>query len=129
MLRSGYWILNLTIAATLACSEKDKLGKMVRLSRRFFGSKKFKDVTSLTACPNVRNTRGTDPRFPDREPSWNKSDRRCLSQTDEVNALNASHTMPTLVMVHGAWADGSSWSRVIRLLQPTAWRPLRRRFR
>lgn len=31
--------------------------------------------------------------------------------------LNASHAKPTVVMVHGAWADGSSWSRVIRLLQ------------
>jgi pimeloyl-ACP methyl ester carboxylesterase len=26
-------------------------------------------------------------------------------------------TGPTVVLVHGAWADGSSWTRVIRLLQ------------
>jgi pimeloyl-ACP methyl ester carboxylesterase len=31
--------------------------------------------------------------------------------------MDASSTKPTVVMVHGAWADGSSWSRVIRLLQ------------
>ena len=26
---------------------------------------------------------------------------------------------PNVVLVHGAWADGSSWSDVIRLLQPS----------
>jgi pimeloyl-ACP methyl ester carboxylesterase len=31
--------------------------------------------------------------------------------------MNASNTRPAVVMVHGAWADGSSWQRVIRLLQ------------
>ena len=25
--------------------------------------------------------------------------------------------LPNIVLVHGAWADGSSWSEVIRLLQ------------
>jgi pimeloyl-ACP methyl ester carboxylesterase len=31
--------------------------------------------------------------------------------------MNAADTRATVVMVHGAWADGSSWQRVIRLLQ------------
>ena len=31
--------------------------------------------------------------------------------------MNASNTTPTVVLFHGAWADGSSWQRVIRLLQ------------
>jgi hypothetical protein len=31
--------------------------------------------------------------------------------------MNASNAKPTVVLVHGAWADGSSWNRVIRLLQ------------
>jgi pimeloyl-ACP methyl ester carboxylesterase len=31
--------------------------------------------------------------------------------------MNASNTRPAVVMVHGAWADGSSWKQVIRLLQ------------
>ena len=26
-------------------------------------------------------------------------------------------TKPNIVLVHGAWADGSSWSKVIPLLQ------------
>jgi hypothetical protein len=26
-------------------------------------------------------------------------------------------TMPTIVLVHGAWADGSSWSAVVERLQ------------
>ncbi len=30
--------------------------------------------------------------------------------------MTASPTMPTVVLVHGAWADGSSWQRVIPLL-------------
>ena len=29
----------------------------------------------------------------------------------------STSSKPAVVMVHGAWADGSSWSRVIRLLQ------------
>lgn len=31
--------------------------------------------------------------------------------------MNAASAKPTIVMVHGAWADGSSWMKVIRLLQ------------
>ena len=31
--------------------------------------------------------------------------------------MNASNTTPTVALVHGAWADGSSWSAVIRILQ------------
>ncbi|WP_338697630.1 alpha/beta hydrolase [Bradyrhizobium sp. 26S5] len=31
--------------------------------------------------------------------------------------MSASNTKPTIVMVHGAWADGSSWKEVIQLLQ------------
>jgi pimeloyl-ACP methyl ester carboxylesterase len=27
------------------------------------------------------------------------------------------HTLPNIVLVHGAWADGSSWSAVIERLQ------------
>lgn len=30
--------------------------------------------------------------------------------------MTASPTMPTVILVHGAWADGSSWQRVIPLL-------------
>jgi len=30
---------------------------------------------------------------------------------------NRSETTPSVVLVHGAWADGSSWARVIELLQ------------
>jgi pimeloyl-ACP methyl ester carboxylesterase len=39
------------------------------------------------------------------------------SQNKEINAMSASNAKPAVVMVHGAWADGSSWSRVVRLLQ------------
>lgn len=31
--------------------------------------------------------------------------------------MNATNTKPMVVMVHGAWADGSSWMKVIALLQ------------
>jgi pimeloyl-ACP methyl ester carboxylesterase len=31
--------------------------------------------------------------------------------------MNATNTKPTVVLVHGAWADGSSWMKVIALLQ------------
>ncbi|MDF0488510.1 alpha/beta hydrolase [Sphingomonas sp. H39-1-10] len=32
-------------------------------------------------------------------------------------AMTIEKDLPTIVLVHGAWADGSSWSRVIRLIQ------------
>jgi pimeloyl-ACP methyl ester carboxylesterase len=31
--------------------------------------------------------------------------------------MNATNTKPMVVMVHGAWADGSSWMKVIALLE------------
>lgn len=31
--------------------------------------------------------------------------------------MNTSRTTATIVLVHGAWADGSSWARVIQPLQ------------
>ena len=35
----------------------------------------------------------------------------------------------SVVLVHGAWADGSSWSKVIGPLQAEGFRSLRRRCR
>ncbi|QWT21305.1 alpha/beta hydrolase [Bacillus sp. NP157] len=34
-----------------------------------------------------------------------------------VTVANAAAAKPTIVLVHGAWADGSSWNKVIPLLQ------------
>jgi pimeloyl-ACP methyl ester carboxylesterase len=39
-----------------------------------------------------------------------------LHLPEEENRMSASDAKPTVVMVHGAWADGSSWKQVIRLL-------------
>jgi len=36
--------------------------------------------------------------------------------------MHAETTTPTLVLVHGAWADGSSWSSVIRSLHSRGYR-------
>ena len=36
--------------------------------------------------------------------------------------MNASGTPANIVLVHGAWADGSSWTRVIRRLQSSGLR-------
>jgi pimeloyl-ACP methyl ester carboxylesterase len=38
--------------------------------------------------------------------------------------MNASGTPADIVLVHGAWADGSSWTRVIRRLQSSGLRVL-----
>ena len=38
--------------------------------------------------------------------------------------MNASGTTANIVLVHGAWADGSSWTRVIRRLQSRGLRVL-----
>jgi pimeloyl-ACP methyl ester carboxylesterase len=34
-----------------------------------------------------------------------------------VRSDNGSGPKPSIVLIHGAWADGSSWSRVIDILQ------------
>lgn len=34
-----------------------------------------------------------------------------------VGSAGAAGSKPTIVLVHGAWADGSSWSKVITILQ------------
>lgn len=38
--------------------------------------------------------------------------------------MNASRTIASVVLVHGAWADGSSWTRVIKPLQSRGLRVL-----
>jgi hypothetical protein len=38
--------------------------------------------------------------------------------------MNAPRTTATVVLVHGAWADGSSWTRVITSLQSKGLRVL-----
>ena len=37
--------------------------------------------------------------------------------TEAVAQANSARGVRNIVIVHGAWADGSSWSRVIPLLQ------------
>src|SRR5436309_15603262 len=34
-----------------------------------------------------------------------------------VSARSDSTVKPSIVLIHGAWADGSSWNRVVRILQ------------
>src|SRR5271170_413447 len=38
-------------------------------------------------------------------------------QSPESSRDNSNHGIKNIVLVHGAWADGSSWSKVIPLLE------------
>jgi len=40
-----------------------------------------------------------------------------LASAESRSATNTAQTKPTIVLVHGGWADGSSWSGVIARLQ------------
>jgi pimeloyl-ACP methyl ester carboxylesterase len=40
-----------------------------------------------------------------------------LFQTGHAAQVNSPHAVRNIVIVHGAWSDGSSWSKVIPLLQ------------
>jgi pimeloyl-ACP methyl ester carboxylesterase len=40
-----------------------------------------------------------------------------LSAITPAAASDAGHPKPTIVLVHGAWADGSSWTNITRRLQ------------
>jgi len=40
-----------------------------------------------------------------------------MSDTDVTAQTNSSQAVKNIVIVHGAWVDGSSWSKVIPLLQ------------
>ncbi|MDQ3836173.1 MAG: alpha/beta hydrolase, partial [Thermoproteota archaeon] len=42
--------------------------------------------------------------------------------TTTTNSTNATTTTPNIVLVHGLWADGSSWSKVIPILQNAGYR-------
>jgi pimeloyl-ACP methyl ester carboxylesterase len=37
--------------------------------------------------------------------------------SSKSEAQIANHSKPTIVLVHGAWADGSSWNKIIPILQ------------
>jgi pimeloyl-ACP methyl ester carboxylesterase len=39
------------------------------------------------------------------------------SSSDDAGGTDAMNALPNIVLVHGAWADGSSWSAVIEPLQ------------
>jgi pimeloyl-ACP methyl ester carboxylesterase len=39
------------------------------------------------------------------------------SKSDAQSTDSSNHPKPTIVLVHGAWADGSSWNKVIPILQ------------
>jgi pimeloyl-ACP methyl ester carboxylesterase len=48
-------------------------------------------------------------------PTFNRATATAATST------RATAAKPTIVLVHGAWADGSSWSKVIQLLQAAAY--------
>ena len=50
-----------------------------------------------------------------------------LTQSQEKGTLEMA-TKPNIVLVHGAWADGSSWSAVIERLQATGFRVIAPQF-
>src|ERR1700746_3262920 len=54
-------------------------------------------------------------RIPRRRPARQHDDKRPPSQ--EVKGITVMDTRPNIVLVHGAWADGSCWSSVIERLQ------------
>src|ERR671924_518313 len=39
-----------------------------------------------------------------------------------TSSANATSTTPNIVLVHGLWADGSSWSKVIPILKNAGYR-------
>jgi len=48
-----------------------------------------------------------------------------LSLTTSTNAQKvAADNKPTIVLVHGAWADGSSWNKVIPILEKNGYRTI-----
>ena len=40
-----------------------------------------------------------------------------MQSTSDTTSTNSDTQQPTVVLVHGAWADGSTWSQLIPLLQ------------
>ena len=49
--------------------------------------------------------------------TWMSQERERPERTAERERRTVMETKANVVLVHGAWADGSSWSKVIPLLQ------------
>jgi hypothetical protein len=47
----------------------------------------------------------------------NSQQNKILMQPQGVQSMAANTTKMNIVLVHGAWADASSWSKVIPILQ------------
>jgi hypothetical protein len=57
-------------------------------------------------------------RIPNRDPGWQGGRRTGYAEDIERHAMpSTEHKNPSVVLVHGAYADGSSWSEVVRRLQ------------
>ena len=44
------------------------------------------------------------------------SENKTLSQTQSTQSMATNNTNMNIVLVHGAWADGSGWNKVIPIL-------------
>jgi pimeloyl-ACP methyl ester carboxylesterase len=51
------------------------------------------------------------------EPEASQGMATATNATTTTTSANATTTTPNIVLVHGLWADGSSWSKVIPILQ------------
>src|ERR671911_430187 len=51
------------------------------------------------------------------EPEASQGMATATNATTTTTSANATSTTPNIVLVHGLWADGSSWSKVIPILQ------------
>jgi hypothetical protein len=50
---------------------------------------------------------------------WQEPRNQILAEFNirRVNIMNATNEKPTVVMIHGAWADGTRWKQAIEPLQ------------
>src|SRR5215218_5618304 len=70
----------------------------------------------LASVDDLPARRG-DPAYHRRGPQLGLRRRRVVMFAESGKGANEMSALPNVVLVHGAWADGSSWSAVIERLQ------------
>jgi pimeloyl-ACP methyl ester carboxylesterase len=81
-------------------------------------------IASFTLTPHygLASTENNDNALMQPEASQGMATATNATTTTTTTSANATTTTPNIVLVHGLWADGSSWSKVIPILKNAGYR-------
>ena len=90
-------------------------------ARRFLANQRRPDVPQHSTRTDGASRALGDARPHDHHCRWPERDRRCFSVRSTHHGTDNDHNAhgpkPTIVLVHGGWADASSWDAVAQRLE------------